>query len=105
MWHEDYSVFVDDLLLPTARGLDYLVPGFLAETGEVAGKIAKSVRDEWEPEKTKEEIEGELGDVLFFLQALCNHYNISLAHIAQVNMLKLASRRERGKLQGSGDNR
>lgn len=105
MWHEDYSVFVDDLLLPTARGLDYLVPGFLAEAGEVAGKIAKSVRDEWGKEKTKEKLEGELGDVLFFLQALCNYYNISLPHIAQINILKLASRKARGKLQGSGDNR
>lgn len=105
MWHEDYSVFVDGILLPTARGRDYLVPGLVAEAGEVADKFAKAARDEWPEERLREEVAPELGDLLFFIQAHCNDLNITLADLAAMNVAKLESRRKRNKLQGSGDKR
>ena len=47
----------------------------------------------------------ELGDVLWYLSTLASDLDVSLEDIAQTNVEKLTSRKERNKLQGSGDNR
>ena len=47
----------------------------------------------------------EVGDVLWYVAAICNELNITLAEAAETNLEKLFDRGERGKLQGSGDNR
>jgi NTP pyrophosphatase (non-canonical NTP hydrolase) len=51
------------------------------------------------------ELSKELGDVLWYVSALACEINVSLSTIAEENIDKLNSRQERGKLQGSGDNR
>lgn len=56
--------------LPTALNFDYLIPGFVAEVGEVFGKVAKSVRDEWPEERLQEELKAELGDCAWFVVLL-----------------------------------
>lgn len=58
--------------LPTALSYDYLIPGLVAEVGEVFGKVAKSVRDEWPRERLQEELKAELGDVCWFYALLCH---------------------------------
>lgn len=57
--------------LPTALNYDYLIPGLVAEVGEVFGKVAKSVRDEWSRERLQDELKAELGDCVWFWVLLC----------------------------------
>lgn len=67
--------------LPTALSYDYLIPGLVAEVGEVFGKVAKSVRDEWPRERLQEELKAELGDVCWFW--------VLLAHLAGTELREL----------------
>jgi NTP pyrophosphatase (non-canonical NTP hydrolase) len=46
-----------------------------------------------------------LGDVLWYVANLSADLNISMQEVAEMNIDKLNSRKERGVLQGSGDNR
>jgi NTP pyrophosphatase (non-canonical NTP hydrolase) len=50
-------------------------------------------------------VAAELGDVLWYIAALSRDLNISLNDVAKMNIEKLADRKERGVLGGSGDNR
>lgn len=87
-------------------GISYVANG-LGESGEIQGKVKKLIRDcggEISQDKIKE-ISGEIGDVLWYLSLLCEELGISLQDVAQENLDKLFSRKERGVLQGSGDNR
>lgn len=90
-------------------GSDLIYPtlGLASESGEVAGKIKKIIRDKGGSvdEETKEMIKKELGDVLWYVSQLATELGLSLDEIADKNIEKLYSRMERGKLQGSGDNR
>jgi NTP pyrophosphatase (non-canonical NTP hydrolase) len=47
----------------------------------------------------------ELGDVLWYLSALATELDTNLSSVADKNIQKLFSRKERGVLKGSGDNR
>ena len=89
--------------------INYIYPalGLSEEAGEVAGKYAKAVRDNAGiiDKERKKEIVKELGDVLWFVSELSTRLNVSLAEVAQKNLDKLASRKERGVIHGSGDNR
>jgi len=90
----------------TAMGLAYTGLG-LGETGEVQGKIKKILRDdggELSDEK-RVAISKELGDVLWYVAATATELGIPLGEIAQGNIDKLFGRKERGTLQGSGDDR
>ena len=89
------------------KNISYPTLGLGGETGEVLEKIKKILRDENEmiTEEKKEEIIKEIGDVLWYLAALSQELNINLNDIAEKNILKLFSRKERGVLHGSGDER
>ena len=56
-------------------------------------------------EDDKKELAKELGDVLWYIAVFANDLGVSMDEIAQTNLDKLASRKERGVLGGSGDNR
>ncbi len=91
----------------TGHAIIYPTLGLTGEAGEVADKVKKILRDnngEFTDEK-KLEIAVECGDCLWYLAALARDLGFSLAEIAQMNLDKLASRKERGKINGSGDNR
>ena len=79
----------------------YPTLGLCGEAGEVAEKIKKHMRDG----RSLVGVGLELGDVLWYISALADDLGITLEEIAQANIDKLASRMERGKLGGSGDER
>jgi NTP pyrophosphatase (non-canonical NTP hydrolase) len=80
----------------------YNAIGLAGEAGELCEKIKKHARDnKWDPEGAMKE----MGDVLWYLSQLARDYGFSLEEVAVANLEKLASRKERGVLSGSGDNR
>lgn len=87
-------------------GLAYTALG-LGEAGEVQGKVKKILRD-CEGKITDEHrkaIAKELGDVLWYVAACSSEIGYGLDEVAQMNLTKLASRKARGVLGGSGDDR
>lgn len=83
------------------------VLGLSDESGEVLGKIKKILRDKAGvmTEDDKKEIVKELGDILWYINSVSHLLGSSLEEVAKANNEKLASRKERGVLGGSGDNR
>src|SRR6185369_2392250 len=79
----------------------------LGEVGEIQGKIKKIIRDSGgviTPE-VKKAIGKELGDLLWYVSETCNELNLDMGEVAGGNLEKLADRKDRGVLYGSGDNR
>lgn len=79
----------------------------LGETGEVQGKLKKIIRDDGGVvnDEKRRELGKEIGDVLWYLARLADELDYNLGDLAQENLDKLASRKKRGVIQGSGDNR
>lgn len=88
-------------------GFTEKILGLCGETGEVADKFKKVIRDEdgqISPD-SKDGIKKELGDVLWYIAAISRYLEIPLEDIAQANLDKLAARQKANKLHGAGDNR
>lgn len=79
----------------------------LGEAGEVQGKIKKILRDDngVVTQEKRNTIAAELGDLLWYVSQAATEISMTLEDIARGNLDKLASRAERGTLQGSGDYR
>lgn len=81
------------------------------EAGEVAEKLGKFMRDEdYRPgdelsSEQRDKLVAELGDVLWYVANLAADLDVSLGHVAAVNLAKLQSRKARGVIAGSGDER
>lgn len=112
----------------TPLGLDYCALKLNGEAGELAEHVGKAMRDDGliaieidsvdadgyklgrvsfaplNPAR-KTAIIKEVGDVLWYLSAICNELGITLEAAAASNLQKLFSRTERNKLQGEGDER
>jgi NTP pyrophosphatase (non-canonical NTP hydrolase) len=94
-------------IYPKEFALQYTSMGLAGEIGEVLGKLAKVYRDkngELDFE-TKMAVLSEIGDCEWFLAALTHELGFTLGEVAQMNLTKLASRKARGTLSGSGDQR
>ena len=89
----------------TKFSIMYPTLGLAGEAGEVAEKVKKIIRDNKSIIDEKESVAKELGDVLWYVAAVARDIGYSLEVIAEMNIEKLESRRERGVLQGNGDNR
>lgn len=110
------------------RAVFYTLIGLQGEIGEAAKKIMnfvavfnpdlsyidqqdflQEIEESNDKEKIlkelKESIVHELGDVLWYLASLSREMGSSLEEIAEANILKIRSRKDRGKIQGSGDDR
>ena len=85
----------------------HLVLGLVGESGEIAEKFKKWVRDLDSDESRIDRagVAKELGDVLWYVAVLADYLDLSLDDIAAANLAKLASRQGRGVLGGSGDDR
>ena len=94
-------------IYPESRRIIYPTLGLTGEAGEVADKVKKVIRDnndEFSDER-KQQIALELGDVMWYAATLAHDLGYSLDEICQMNLDKLASRMQRNKLHGSGDER
>jgi NTP pyrophosphatase (non-canonical NTP hydrolase) len=85
----------------------YTTLGLVGESGEIAEKIKKVIRDGdgCITDEKREELNKELGDVLWYLAQMATELKLSLDDIAEKNIKKLYSRMDRDKLHGDGDNR
>ncbi len=94
-WTKDFDQEVDERVLTL---------GLVGEAGEFAEKVKKKYRTTpLVPEPAA--MAKELGDVLWYLARLAATYGYSMTQIMALNVEKLESRRKRGVLQGTGDNR
>lgn len=113
----------------TALGLAYCALKLNGESGELAEHVGKAMRDDKlfdlveldqsVPKEArnfsleinlltterKELVIKEVGDVLWYLSAICKELGITLSHAASMNLEKLYDRTNRDALRGSGDNR
>lgn len=81
--------------------------GLMGESGEVAEKFKKLIRDKQGvlTEEDKAEIIKELGDILWYVNSVATLLGSSIGEVASKNIEKVHSRKARGKTHGSGDNR
>lgn len=121
--------------MPTSNNFSYMMLNLVGEVGEFASKVAKAIRKDQITEEVSHlprvfvpdfnidpeghvltlssikgtdfelELQKEAGDILWQLAGLCSVMGWSLEDIAQQNLDKLASRQQRGKIDGDGDNR
>jgi NTP pyrophosphatase (non-canonical NTP hydrolase) len=98
---------IETAIYGSGNSITYPTLGLAGEAGEVADKVKKVLRDN-DGEFTddiKEKIIYEAGDVLWYLAALARDLGYTLEEMAEMNLHKLASRKERNMISGSGDNR
>lgn len=104
--------------MESSNNLAYMLTGLTAEVGEINDKIAKAIRKgkiiieknqltfrNCDSDAKCDDIAKELGDCLWFVSSLASVLGYTLEEIAQMNLDKLASRKERGVIDGNGDNR
>lgn len=107
--------------LPSSNNFSYMMLNLVGEIGEFASKVAKAIRkgnmnieendlaalisDNDKTKSLAKELQKEAGDILWQLSGLCTVLGWDLEDIAQQNLDKLASRKERNKIDGEGDNR
>lgn len=109
--------------MPSSENVAYMLLNLVGEMGEFASKVAKSIRkgevaighgvdndlvplmpfDEWM--QRSEELKKEAGDILWQLSGLIFTMGWTLEEVAMGNLDKLASRKQRGVIDGDGDNR
>lgn len=110
MTFEEYENTALTTVLSTGdpfKDLLHWVLGLNGEAGEVAEKLKKIIRDKNSliTEEDKQELAKEIGDVLWYLAVFAHDLGVPLEQIAQQNLDKLKSRKDRGVLGGDGDNR
>jgi len=90
--------------------------GLLEEAGEAAGVLKRVYRGDdgyedfnWSDyglsEEAEKKLAAELGDILWHIAVIADNLGLSLDAIAEYNLSKLQSRKQRDMIKGSGDNR
>jgi len=94
---------------PSIGGINFMYPllGLAEESGELLGKFKKLYRDAngIMTEEFKQKLIFETGDLLWYISNLCTTLDISFEDVARMNLEKLADRKARNVIHGSGDNR
>ncbi len=121
----DYQKQAMTTCMRESENFSYMMLNLVGEVGEFASKVAKAIRKEqmyiglqnrsckrfcditaMNPNaELREELKKEAGDILWQLSGLCTVMGWSLDDVAQMNLDKLASRKQRGVIDGNGDNR
>lgn len=104
---DEYQKIALSTAVDEGSELEQRILGLVGESGEIADKLKKWYRDDKaDPARLdKKAIAAELGDTLWYIAALADYIGYSLQDIAQYNVDKLADRRHRGAIGGSGDKR
>lgn len=108
---DEFQAFTDEVSIypdagtGTIPALTYASLGLTGESGEVAEKVKKHLRDQGPEPEFDLALTKELGDVLFYVARVARERRISLSHVVAACTEKLRSRKARGKLRGSGDDR
>ena len=102
----------------SSENFAYMSLNLVGEVGEFSSKVAKAIRKEQidiadndlyfsKDARTVEiiDLKYKAGDILWQLSGLCKVMGWSLEDVAQMNLDKLASRKERGVNADNGDNR
>lgn len=106
----DYQEFTAETALYPEAGtgsvneLMYAALGLSGEAGEIANNIKKLYRD-GDNDALRDKTKKELGDVLWYAARLATALDITLSDAMETNKAKLLSRKERGVIGGSGDDR
>ena len=114
----EYQMRAMKTCLSSSNNFSYMILNLVGEVGEFSSKVAKAIRKEksdiddndlyFSENALPEEIidlKYEAGDILWQLSGLCKVMGWSLEDVAQMNLDKLASRKDRGVIVGNGDNR
>ena len=105
--------------LSVSASMEYLGPATLDHialevatlAGRVAGRSKKYIRDGagWDLDEKREKLYAPQADaivrIIAALKTLCRFFGTTLEHVLHENQQKLQSRKDRGVLQGDGDNR
>jgi len=106
---DNYQIEARKTAIYPNKDKNFIYPtlGLVGESGEVAEKIKKILRDKNGnfDDESKLALKKELGDVLWYLSNLCVELDFSLSDVAKANLDKLNLRLSKGKISGSGDNR
>lgn len=109
MTGNDYQAAALRTAIYPNQGSNFVYPalGLCGESGEVAEKVKKIIRDQGGilSDETRRAIAKELSDCMWYVAVLASELDFTLEDIMQMNLDKLASRKERGVLAGSGDER
>lgn len=114
----EYQKLAMTTCMPSCDNFSYMNLNLGGEYGEFNSKIAKLIRkgkahiensrlifhDDVTPEEISA-IRKELGDIFWQLNGCCTVLGWDANSICQENLDKLASRKERGQIDGDGDNR
>lgn len=99
----DYMVFTrETAIYPEEFAVEYCALGLSSEVGECLGLLKKEIRD---GRTIDNDMFKELGDVAWYWVRLCDEFGFNPEDVLRENVAKLLSRKERGKLSGSGDDR
>lgn len=105
---EEYQVIVENTWTPESTPAQEelrIVYGIFGELGEIAELNKKYMRDGGDPKEWRKHIKKEFGDVFYYLAKYANFFDLDLEEILIDNTLKLADRKERGVIKGSGNER
>lgn len=102
-WTEDMWLSKGDAQTGiTERDRTIATMGLAGEVGEVMEILKKRIRDD---HFDKEQFTKEMGDVLYYWARLCRMYGIEPQAVMMANINKIESRRARGTMRGSGNDR
>jgi NTP pyrophosphatase (non-canonical NTP hydrolase) len=101
------KVALTTAIYPREQAIIYPTLGLTGEAGEVANKVKKIIRDgsNKNDDSMVSEIKSEIGDCLWYIAVLADDIGCKLSDIANTNLVKLANRKEKGTIRGSGDKR
>ena len=98
----------ETVIYSSDHAVTYPILGLVGEAGELANKHKKNLRDGVKPSEFDAHVKSltdELGDCLWYIAIIARDLDTPLSVIARHNLVKLASRKARGTLGGSGDDR
>lgn len=100
----EYQSRAADFRVPSAPP-EERVMGLLEEAGEVAAIFKRLLRGDYGPDMAATKLHKELGDILWYVSQIAGDNDWSLEEVANTNIEKLESRKQRNLIVGSGDNR